>query len=556
MIQVYTVSIGRTDSNRSARGRPAAGAVAKFWEFAIRRPRGGGGHVNHNNHNNHNNNSHNSSPAAAAAAAAASTTKQLAAAAMCLGNTLPPQIQPPVPSGSAFADETIRRVWCQSPKPEYKSEAQRYGMPARCIPLVRPSVDLIVLPGNHAPTAAAWSFYRDVLGLQDEQVVWTSGSLFNMDDDMSSETVSALEAKMAEAAGASWLLLPYCPTSNFLRWASPLVSRFGGLATIFGETPEWLAEFGDKGLLHRKMSSLETPSVIEEIDATIAVPAGYVCETVEELLAARELMADIEHVCIKPLTGATGVGIVLKPSLEELKAYDFWMGPVNLEEYLDLDVDERGEAVSPVLHYMGNQFCGDFMLDQIMDGCAYSGWSRTAVSEDFQREAVRAMTAFLEHAQPTGAGGVDFLSVDGKPLLTDINTGRFNGAHPSKLFHQAHASPGAEFYCWKLSKPEMAALSAAGMSMRKMWLRMVEEGLAFHPSTGGEGVFPTVALDGMRFQFLAIGTDLDALVARMKALISSCCRSSAAAKAEMSDVFETTEPLQLALLVVDIQVAA
>ena len=89
-----------------------------------------------------------------------------------------------------------------------------------------------------------------------------------------------------------------------------------------------------------------------------------------------------------------------------------------------------------------------------------------------------------------------------------------------------------------------------------MWLRMVEEGLAFHPSTGGEGVFPTVALDGMRFQFLAIGTDLDALVARMKALISSCCRSSAAAKAEMSDVFETTEPLQLALPVVDIQVAA
>ena len=33
-----------------------------------------------------------------------------------------------LPSPSAFADETTRRVWCQSPKPEYKSEAQRYGV--------------------------------------------------------------------------------------------------------------------------------------------------------------------------------------------------------------------------------------------------------------------------------------------------------------------------------------------------------------------------------------------------------------------------------------------
>ena len=444
---------------------------------------------------------------------------------MCLENAVEKLVAAPAAAG-AFSEESTRRVWCQSPKPEYKSEAQRYGMPARCIPLVRPSVDLIVLPGNHAPTLAAWNFYKDVLGLQDDQVVWTSGSLFNMDDDMCCKTVQTLDEKMGEAPGAKWLLLPYCPTPNFLRWASPIVSQSDGLVSVFGETPEWLAKFGDKGLLHRKMSSLGTPSVIEEIDATIAVPAGYVCETVEELLAARELMAHIEHVCIKPLTGATGVGIVLKPSLKELQSYDFWMGPVNLEEFLDLDVDERGEAISPVLHYMGNQFCGDFMVDQIMDGCAYTGWSRTAVSQEFQDEAARAMTAFLAAATPTGAGGVDFLSVDGKPLLTDINTGRFNGAHPSKLFHKAHAAPGAEFYCWKLSKAEMDALSGAGMcSIRKIWQRMVDEDLAFQ-SAREEGIFPTVALDGLRFQFLAIGTDLDSLVSRMKALIASCCRAT------------------------------
>eukprot|EP01044_Picomonas_judraskeda_P030328 COSAG03_NODE_10868_length_624_cov_1.276190_1_plen_61_part_10 len=55
---------------------------------------------------------------------------------------------------TAFWDEPTRRVWCQSPKPEYTNAVARYAMPARFIPLVRPNVDLIVLPGNHAPTAA------------------------------------------------------------------------------------------------------------------------------------------------------------------------------------------------------------------------------------------------------------------------------------------------------------------------------------------------------------------------------------------------------------------
>ena len=30
--------------------------------------------------------------------------------------------------------------------------------------------------------------------------------------------------------------------------------------------------------------------------------------------------------------------------------------------------DDRGEAVSPVLHYMAEKFCGTYMLDQIMEG--------------------------------------------------------------------------------------------------------------------------------------------------------------------------------------------
>ena len=82
---------------------------------------------------------------------------------------------------------------------------------------------------------------------------------------------------------------------------------------------------------------------------------------------------------------------------------------------------------------MGNKFCGDYMLDQIMDG-SYTGWSRTAVSQEFQDESARVMTAYLEYSQPNGAGG---------SLLTGNLCSRT-------------LTPGSEFYCWKLSAAHLA----------------------------------------------------------------------------------------------------
>jgi hypothetical protein len=150
---------------------------------------------------------------------------------------------------------------------------------------------------------------------------------------------------------------------------------------------------------------------------------------------------------------------------------------------------------------------------------------------------------------------VDFLSVDGKPLLTDINSGRFNGAHPSKLFHQAHAAPGSEFYYWKLSHDELAVLAKSGMSnITTLWQMIVEEGIAFLPGAAHKsGVFPMVALDGMRFQFLAIGNAaaVTSLVMRTKALIARCGASRAVSaegsesgSACGSEVFEVLETLE------------
>src|SRR3546814_5015754 len=56
----------------------------------------------------------------------------------------------------------------------------------------------------------------------------------------------------------------------------------------------------------------------------------------------------------------------------------------------------------------------------------------SVVSDEFRREVDRITRTIIEYTSPQGPGGYDYLSVDGRPVLNDINTGRFNGAHRSE----------------------------------------------------------------------------------------------------------------------------
>jgi hypothetical protein len=56
---------------------------------------------------------------------------------------------------------------------------------------------------------------------------------------------------------------------------------------------------------------------------------------------------------------------------EELRLYDFPMGAVCLEEFLDLDRAPDGIVLSPAVHYMEGQLLGKGLVDQIMIGTGY-----------------------------------------------------------------------------------------------------------------------------------------------------------------------------------------
>eukprot|EP00301_Raphidiophrys_heterophryoidea_P022252 c6454_g1_i1.p1 GENE.c6454_g1_i1~~c6454_g1_i1.p1 ORF type:complete len:531 (+),score=60.06 c6454_g1_i1:212-1804(+) len=424
-------------------------------------------------------------------------------------------VRKPAVKPSVFSS-LARRVWCQSPKPEYTLETQKYNLPSRCVPLVRPDIDLIILPGNHPPTREFFDFCKQTLGIREQQAVWTRGFVSNMDDDVDECVLDLLRRLMSTVltgvttSGSefveSWVLMPYCATKNFQRWAgsiflggpSKLLSSTVTVST-FGETDAWMSKYGDKGILHRHVNTPDVPCMIELIDPTIAVPRGYVCETVTDLLKAREMLLTQCCNCfaIKPLSGATGKGIILMPTLEILESYTFPMGVVSLEEFLVKDEAPDGTSISPALHYVEHSLLGNGMVDQIMKGTRYIGWRTSSTSREFQEEAVRVMKKFISHTNPCGAGGVDFLSVAGKPVLVDINTGRFNGAHAPKLFQQMYA-PDSELYCWK-QKPD------PNLTVFAVWQRLQDAGIAFQPKTSRSGVFPILFLRGLSSMFVAFG---------------------------------------------------
>lgn len=113
------------------------------------------------------------------------------------------------------------------------------------------------------------------------------------------------------------------------------------------------------------------------------------------------------------------------------------------------------------------------------------------------------MDSFLGATLPEGAGGVDFLSVGGVPFLTDVNSGRFNGAHAPRMFFEMYAPEGShEFYCVKKHlKPNV--------DLAGCWRMLIDAGLAFVPGTSNAGVFPVLFLHGLKVQLLVIAQSIE-----------------------------------------------
>lgn len=349
------------------------------------------------------------------------------------------------PLPSILLDESKRRIWCFGPHADSKVKNQRYYLPVRFLSVLRKK-DVIILPGNHAPTREFVDFMIPLLGLSEDQIIWTSGESISIDADIDADIRNRIK-DLIETSGTSattdsdWVLVPYCVTKSFLGWCAELCTKFsvpsdndsnspsivtssvkaalgtqqtvnsdfkgrGATLEIFGESESWNAKYGHKGILHRHMADLSISSVMDDIDqgsTPTRVAKGYQCSTVDHLLEAYELLKTRtldNRAVIKPISGCAGWGILFIDSPEELMKYDFPMGEVLLEEMLNLDMTEDGLVISPAVHYLGPQLFGGRLVDQLMKNTSYLGWRESKADPAFQQKVLDMTEKLLKFTQP------------------------------------------------------------------------------------------------------------------------------------------------------------
>ncbi|KAF6263038.1 hypothetical protein COO60DRAFT_1672706 [Scenedesmus sp. NREL 46B-D3] len=427
---------------------------------------------------------------------------------------------------------TPGNVWCLVSSSSH-NELQVKEVAAYALSLLRPGVDAAVLPADSSTRDFA-DFCREVLGVKDPQLIWVpnqTGYITARDLDAATarhikqyiqqqqqqkndghgcvheeQHEQPQQAATAVASVDGWQLVPYGVTPALQQW---MAEHQLGLPLLCDD-----ARLGHKGIMHRHVRQLDKPSKVcylsvevEALDPSIAVPHGYSCSTVEDLLVAFRLIGRAEAV-VKPLYGKEGQGVLFVSSPEELRLYDFPLGDVVLEEALLMDKGEDSIAVSATHLTVGQRLAGDY--EKVCVGTVKFGMRSTQIPDDFS-STIQAWTSQITGLlAPAGPGYFHYCSVQGRPVLLGVRLGQLSAEHFAALFRQQHA-PGCAFYCWTTALPH-------SLDVWTFWSRLQDHGAAFvpaaAPSAGGAtdcsspaGVFPLLFLKGSVSTLIAIGKD-------------------------------------------------
>ena len=385
-------------------------------------------------------------------------------------------------------DPRYKRLWCHSPRPEYMLDedwADRWYIPARVLPLVRPGSDMIVLPGGNYQTGKFVEFVREVIGLKERQILQTSGEDYLLDQGIRRELRSDLSRMLKSP---EWVIMPYSITPQFQEWTA------GCCCSVFGDDVEFAGKYGNKGILH-PAPDMTTPfgELVGDCVPSVNIPRGFTCRNQDELYAAWEILAraGVESLLLKPIFGATGEGIRSVVQREEVAQYEFPMGPVILEERL------RASSSCSVQFNGARLFGG--ITDQRVQEFAWEGnivpTHLCSCVQDEILQATNELLSWLGARGLAGPGGFDFVIEDEVPYLVDMNLGRFTGAHAPKIFRDLYAS-NSMLASWKIEPKK---------SVFQFWDTLVNRGIAFRPNFSSSGVFPLCYLPGMWGMLLAFG---------------------------------------------------
>jgi len=320
----------------------------------------------------------------------------------------------------------------------------------RCLPAVRPNLDIAALP-DLPEVHELWKCWCEQHDLSPEQAVWFPSHLGDTAaDDPAFAVCRAVLAspQVMQVASGCLHFYPMYVTETVASEARGL-----GLPVIGdAENHEIMPLSSAKAWLHPGIThdghpySSSLRDVLPTSSQGVRGPRGYVATSLTGLQAAwkrlqNECPAGTRFV-LKPSSGSGGCGVILDVKWDDLNAFDFAC-PENSAIIEELVVG-GSPLQSPTLYMIGNSVCGQ-LADQVLleDGVTNIGNTYPSkLRADLLTMCTTAAQNLNKHWGLTSNWGLDFvIDAAGDPIIVDLNMGRPNGNFAVRLWASRQNAP-------------------------------------------------------------------------------------------------------------------
>jgi len=365
----------------------------------------------------------------------------------------------------------------------------------RCLPGVRPGVDLVALP-RLWEVEELWAAWAAQHGLAGWQAVWfdpfpsqhggaeaapaaPAAPARTPPEVALAEVVAALPEERVASRGL--FLYPMYLTSAM----AAACERHGFSAVGDADDHQICQLRNAKAWLHPHVNPrMRGPSMRDALPggaggSAARGPWGYIASTTEELgEAMRRLQGELPggaRLVLKPSWASGGDGIIVDVTAEQLASFAFPPGGQHtaiLEEFVE------GAGESPTLYMLGAEPLGP-LADQILaeNGAVNDGnrWPSSCASERLTQTCVAAAREIQKVWGLRSQWGLDFV-VDrrGAPVVVDLNMGRPNGNFSVRLWEGR--------LCQNLYLHTSSWVPPAGVSAGAFFGALREQGLAWDPA--------------------------------------------------------------------------
>lgn len=422
------------------------------------------------------------------------------------------------------ADRPILFAWI--PKPLGWTRGELAERTTRCLPAVRPGIDLVALP-RLREVQELWDCWATEHAMASWQVIWFEPRL-----GKASAADGALDEILRSLPRIPEPTDPLCFYPMYLTPQAEEAGRRSGVRVVGDRAEHKLGPLPcAKAWLHphidpqRRGSNLR--DTLQQAGAKACSargPIGYIASSSADLKAAlralRQETPQGTRFVLKPSWASGGEGILLDVCEEQLEDFDFpdrEECTAILEELIESD-ETLGDTRSPTLYMIGDRPCGAPADQLLRDGGAVNLGNRWP--SQLPADLAQACTEVAKEVHKSwglqSQWGLDFvLDRSGTPIIVDLNMGRPNGNFAVRMWESRGPNRlNLHTSSWRV--PE-------GLPAPELFRRVRLAGLAWNPETA-RGVIIYQHLPGLESAYVVASAagweEVDEFVSRLEALFA------------------------------------